>query len=555
MALTKEHRRKISQSVRAAKQAKKKQPSIALSQASSLKGLHEQEKTLISMAQSRDVFRNTYLGMNVETVRGVLDSVESGRLLEWCEFAESMLEGDPKLKGLVKQRKSAISARDLKIVPADSSPRAIAQAKFVTDVLKKVDDLQSAIRTLQDGIFFGVGACETIWTTTQTSDGIRAYVPKSIVPVLSKKLAIGEIKGAWKYMLSDYGRFRPDESNPIFEHPYKFLVHSPDDAQMPHFRGLFRSLAFVYLFKKLGVNYWVAGAEKHAFPSIYALVPPNTKPTAIANLVQNLYQLSNDGVGVMENTVELKTVDSRSSDGNSIYKDQLAYYDTVMTQLILGGTLVVEAASGPGGNRALGEVHERSKQEIIQADAQDLAETLKFGLVKPILELNAHLFGGDVSDLPTVKFDIVNQTYQPIGQVHVQSRAVTVNELRKEVNLPPTAWGEERAEFGAAVVTRTEDNTDKPQAARTDEESNELPEDDAEVEGVDPTTALNGAQVTALLQIIERVSMKLIPRATGVELIIAAFPIDRAMAERIMGDVGKSFVVSPEKLEDSEGVI
>jgi len=63
-------------------------------------------------------------------------------------------------------------------------------------------------------------------------------------------------------------------------------------------------------------------------------------------------------------------------------------------------------------------------------------------------------------------------------------------------------------------------------------------------EPVDPTEALNGAQVTALLEVIDRVARGMLPRETGVRVIESAFPLTREQAEAIMGDVGRGFVVA-----------
>lgn len=55
-------------------------------------------------------------------------------------------------------------------------------------------------------------------------------------------------------------------------------------------------------------------------------------------------------------------------------------------------------------------------------------------------------------------------------------------------------------------------------------------------------TALNGAQIASLLQIVTAAAEGQIPRASAVELIIASFPtLDRAEAERILGEIGKGF--------------
>lgn len=55
-------------------------------------------------------------------------------------------------------------------------------------------------------------------------------------------------------------------------------------------------------------------------------------------------------------------------------------------------------------------------------------------------------------------------------------------------------------------------------------------------------TALNGAQVTAAMEIVQSVAVGSIPRDTGVSMLVEFFTIDPARAERIMGSVGRAFV-------------
>ena len=64
-------------------------------------------------------------------------------------------------------------------------------------------------------------------------------------------------------------------------------------------------------------------------------------------------------------------------------------------------------------------------------------------------------------------------------------------------------------------------------------------------EAVDPSTALNGTQVTALLEIITAIAEKKLPRETGVATIAASFPLSPEEADAIVGEVGKSFFIDP----------
>jgi phage-related protein (TIGR01555 family) len=73
---------------------------------------------------------------------------------------------------------------------------------------------------------------------------------------------------------------------------------------------------------------------------------------------------------------------------------------------------------------------------------------------------------------------------------------------------------------------------------------------DPDAQAKDPSTALNGAQVTALLEIVKAVAGKELPRDSGVQMIVASFPISLENAEKIMGDVGKGF--EPAKPEPAQ---
>jgi len=81
----------------------------------------------------------------------------------------------------------------------------------------------------------------------------------------------------------------------------------------------------------------------------------------------------------------------------------------------------------------------------------------------------------------------------------------------------------------------------------------------ADPEGIDPATgttpvaddpgdpkvqdtALNGAQVTSMLEIVTAVASGQIPRSTGVQMLTLAFQMTTAEAEKLMGETGAGFV-------------
>lgn len=70
---------------------------------------------------------------------------------------------------------------------------------------------------------------------------------------------------------------------------------------------------------------------------------------------------------------------------------------------------------------------------------------------------------------------------------------------------------------------------------------------DDEDRTADPTQALSGIQVKSMTDIVKACALGEIPKSTAIELIVAAFPIDRSRAEAIMKDVVEGSVKPPTK--------
>lgn len=63
---------------------------------------------------------------------------------------------------------------------------------------------------------------------------------------------------------------------------------------------------------------------------------------------------------------------------------------------------------------------------------------------------------------------------------------------------------------------------------------------------VDPASGLNGAQVVAFKDVILAVARGELPRESGVQILLACFPVTEEQAERSMGDVGRGFKPTPQ---------
>jgi len=111
------------------------------------------------------------------------------------------------------------------------------------------------------------------------------------------------------------------------------------------------------------------------------------------------------------------------------------------------------------------------------------------------------------------------------------------------------AWAESLAQLaGVGIIRKDEGLEDESREALGLRMVEHVEEEPGDV-GVSPVagdkledTALNGAQVSAALEIVASVAAGSLPRGTGVGMIQEFFQIEGDRAERIMGEVGRGFV-------------
>jgi phage gp29-like protein len=129
-----------------------------------------------------------------------------------------------------------------------------------------------------------------------------------------------------------------------------------------------------------------------------------------------------EAMEAMSSTVAVVLADTtkaeiESAPSNNDVHDRLAELcNAEMSKAIVGGTLGSSVTSG-GGNRALGEVHERGELMIARADSRQLAATLRRDLLAPMVAMNF----GDAKLAPQLVFAV-----DPAADLDALSRRMKV---------------------------------------------------------------------------------------------------------------------------------
>ncbi len=471
-------------------------------------------------------------------------NAELGVTEQWGDLTRRFLKTDDHVLSTYRTYVAAISGgrRSVTARAMEPSMRAIAesQAEACAAMLDALPNIERSIAELIDGDFTGWASQEIMWEPR--GDWLwphelvwlhpaRFRFSQTFTPYLwDKGMAAAKARelGYEAQEIDGLGIPLP---------PNKYIMHTPRIIpDYPQASGIFLAIMRPWWIKNWCMKFMLSGAEVAGNPRMLGHVEQAAPDSVKRELYQALTQLAADSVGVLSGESSIEILDAKmAGNGGTIWESAIKRCDAAISKAILGSTLNVEVGD-TGGNRSLGESQaDMTIAPRWSASALLACNTLEAQLFRPFLELNRHLWGGHVF-VPQLTIAIVEDE-PSVDQLAVDSGFVTVDQLLMSRKLPPL--GKERggdrfvksstamapAPIGAPIAAPVADAPPGLDAADTEKAAD---------------TALNGAQVSSLLDIVTQAASGLIPRATAIEIITSAFPIDRAKAEAILGPVGTS---------------
>jgi hypothetical protein len=222
-----------------------------------------------------------------------------------------------------------------------------------------------------------------------------------------------------------------------------------------------------------------------------------------------------------------------------MHKETLDDYYKQRARLWLGTSDMADPGKF-GTQGAVGERVDATSDPKTVADAKRLAQSLHLSLLRNMILFNAKKLGACASEIPVPKLkawkdetDMLGAPGATLGEAGGEKPASPMQLPHKSVQMPD----------GNPAPRIPEINLGGDPANDTAAAPPGIPPSAQVAGGEDiQKQALNGAQVTSLLELLTAVSTGALPRSSAMELIVSAFPITREQAERIMGTLGAGFV-------------
>lgn len=338
----------------------------------------------------------------------ILNNADSGYLWQLADLCDEIRERDGHLHSELQKRELRVAGSDWELIPPEGSgERGETIAKWCMARIREIEgcgdlsrDFVSAVADLQGAVFQGRVGLEAVWR-----DEGGWYVPRELYFLHPRRFAYGT---DWRIHLWDASGTSPTSWVPMnTDSPFgifpglpldrfpagKFIVHRPRVRGVyPVKEGLGRLLVWWATFKRFAVRDFAAFAEwagRGLRIGYFAtgrgpMGEFQASPEDKQILEQVLDAMSSSNSAVFADTTKPDIINATHN--NDVHDRLVALCNAEVSKAVLGGTLGSEGSAG--GNRALGEVHERGELMIARGDAAQIGGTLVRDLVRPMVQMN-----------------------------------------------------------------------------------------------------------------------------------------------------------------------
>ena len=316
-----------------------------------------------------------------EAVSSILLEADGGNIQRLTDLSNESRQKDCTLHSVLQTRELSLGGLEWQVNPADESRRRSKKvAEFCDAALRQCDTFGRALQDLQGAPYYGHSTDELIWARD-----VRYVVPSMFSHIQQRRFEFRESDG--RLCLSGQNGLGPIAVDLTSQTPGKFITHQPRiNGDVPAREGLSRVLMWAALFRNWDIRSWMELGEMGWKPTRIGVYKKGADDADIDALYEVLARLTSSWWAGLPDTTDVRIEWPKGNPVGSTHSELAAFLGAEMAKAVLGQTLTTEA--GKNGARSLGDVHDRVRRDILEADARSIEQTITGQLIAPMVAMN-----------------------------------------------------------------------------------------------------------------------------------------------------------------------
>lgn len=366
-------------------------------------------------------------GLTPPRLASILRQAEVGDMTAWLEFAEQMEEKDLHYAAVLGVRKRAIRSLDVQVSPGDNTGAANELADMTRQALTSAP-VRTTLIDVMDALGKAFSVCEILWE--REGKGLRIAGLEWVDP---RWFEFDQENGNYLYLRDNAG------PQPLRADTY--VIHlAKAKSGLPIRGGLARLAGWAYLFKNFTVKDWSIFLEAYGHPLRLGKYGPSSSAEDRRTLLRAARQIGVDMAAIIPKDMELEVIAGATNGADKMYEGNARWWDEQLSKGVLGQVATTDAIAG---GHAVGKIHEQVRDDIRDADAEQVAATLQRDIAGALRRLH---FPPTVP-LPTVSF-VSPEAADPKLLLDLTERGpagltIAVSQIRETFALRPPEEGEE----------------------------------------------------------------------------------------------------------------
>lgn len=228
------------------------------------------------------------------------------------------------------------------------------------------------LRDILEAPLFGFQPFEIKWIKHK-----NMYIPETIIPLKQEYFVFDE---------SGNPKIKDIRRNVLIDIPeYKIIFAKYESSAVnPYGESLLSKCYWHCKFKNGGLKLWVQFMEKYGSPYIIGKFNRGANQDDMNELLDALFQMSEDSVFVSPNDIDLEIIEPNRKDSVDLYKELIKQCNNEISKAILSQTLTTELDMG---SYAASQTHFKIRKEVVYSDAM-IAERFINELISYIIKIN-----------------------------------------------------------------------------------------------------------------------------------------------------------------------